>query len=131
MSKVLTTHGKKKLSTLMKEFNELYPYLCINFFPPEEEEKRKRGETIHQMDINKTLSEVRTKKGSGEITFNGNKKVATIEREFKEIYGVYVEICYYSKEGKGHYTSGSDDQKTLSELNNEKAAEGCLKGKWK
>jgi len=131
MAREVSTNGRKKVSTLMKEFNANFPYLRLNVHSSEMAEKAKKGETISQLDIEKTLSQVREKKGSGEISFTGSKNVRTIEREFDGIFGLYVQICYTTKEGSRHYTSGSDDSKSLTELNREKAAAGCQKDIWK
>ena len=54
-----------------------------------------------------------------------------MESEFDEIFGLYVQISYTTKEGNRYYTSGSNDNKSLSQLNREKEAEGCQRGEWK
>ncbi len=129
MAKEVSTHGSKKIATLMKEFNALYPYLNLGIFPPEAKELVAQGKGIKRIDVNKTLSEVRTKTGSGEISFSARKLVGTIEKEFEDIFGLYVQVCYISKEGKGYYTSGEDDKKTLNQLNKAKEEKGCKQ--WK
>ena len=131
MAREVSTNGRKKLATLKKEFNENFPYLRINIHSSEMAEKAKRGETISQLNIEQTLSQVREKKGSGEISFTGSKNVKTIEQEFERIFGLYVQICYTSKEGNRYYTSGSEDSKSLTALNREKEAAGCKKDEWK
>jgi hypothetical protein len=130
MSREITTTGSKLVSTLMKEFNENFPYLQLMICPPESKALVAKGETIYSVDKTKRLSEVRTKKGAGEISFTGSKNVGTIEREFENIFGLYVQICYTTKEGKGYYTTGASDKKSLTELNREMAAEGCIKDQW-
>ena len=124
MAREVSTNGRKKVSTLMKEFNANFPYLLMHIGSMDSKK------TFHRCDISKTLSEVRTKKGSGEISFSGRKKVSTIEREFSKIFGLTAQIMYYNSEGKRFYTSGSADSKTLTALNREKAAEGCKKDEW-
>lgn len=131
MAREVSTNGRKKVSTLMKQFNANFPYLRLNIHSSEMAEKAKRGETIYGVDIEQTLSQVRERKGSGEISFTGSKNVKTIEREFDRIFGLYVQICYTSKDGERYYTSGSDDSKSLTELNREKAAAGCQRDEWK
>ena len=115
MAREVSTNGRKKVATLMKEFNANFPYLLMH---------------IGTMDAEKTLSDVRTKKGSGEISFTGSKNIGTIEREFLNIFGLTVQIMYYTSEGKRVYTTGSDDSKSLTQLNREKAEAGCQKDKW-
>ena len=130
MAREITTTGSKLVSTLMKQFNANFPYLRLKICPPKSKALVAKGETIYGVDKTKKLSEVRTKKGSGEISFTGSKNVGRIEREFENIFGLYVQICYTTKEGERHYTTGSDDKKSLTELNREKAAEGCKKDQW-
>ena len=127
MAREVTTTGSKKLKTLKKEFNDHFPYLRINIHSSKE---AKKGEPIQQLDIEKTLSEVREKTGSGVISFSGRKKVKTIEQEFDTIFGLYVQICYTDAKGERYYTSSSDNDKTLTELNRDKEAAGCKKDKW-
>ena len=130
MAREITTTGSKLVSTLMKEFNANFPYLRLKICPPEAKTLVAKGESIHGVDKTKKLTEVRTKKGAGEISFTGSKNVGTIEREFENIFGLYVQICYTTKEGKRVYTSGVNDKKSLTELNRDKAAEGCQKDQW-
>jgi hypothetical protein len=106
MAREITTTGSKKVATLMKEFNSNYPYLRLKICPFTEKAKVAKGDTIYGVDGN-------------------------VEREFETIFGLYVQICYTDKNGNRFYTSGSDDKKSLSALNREKAAAGCKKGEWK
>ena len=131
MAREITVTGSKKVATLMKEFNENFPYLRLIVCPPEAKALVAKGETIYSVDIEKTLSEVRTKLGTGKISISGNKKISTLEREFEEVFGLYVQICYTTKDGKRYYTSGSMDSKTLSALNSDNEKAGCLKNEWK
>ncbi len=130
MAREVTTTGSKLVATLMKEFNANFPYLSLWISPPEAKELVAKGEKLPGVDKSKTLSQVRTKKGAGQISLTGSKNVGTIEREFDSIFGLYVQICYITKEGKKYYTTGSDDKKSLAELNREKEAEGCQKDQW-
>ena len=134
MAREVSTNGRKKVSTLQKEFNANFPYLWLYICPSTEKEKYKDGGTgggISSVDVSKTLSEVRTKKGSGEISFTGSKNVGTIEREFEEIFGLYVQIVYKDSNGDRFYSQGFD-KISLTALNREKAKNGCMdfKGKY-
>ncbi len=130
MAREVTTTGSKKIKTLKKQFNEHFPYLRLKILSSDMAEKARKGETIYGLDIEKTLSEVREKTGSGKISFTGRKNVKTIEKEFEKIFGLYAQICYTESDGKRYYTSGSDDSKTLTVLNREKEAAGCKKDIW-
>lgn len=130
MAREVTTTGSKKLKTLKKEFNEHFPFLRLSIHSSKMSLKAKKGETIYSLDIEKTLTEVREKTGSGSISFSGRKKVKTIEQEFNEIFGLYVQICYTDSKGNRYYTTGADDEKSLTELNRDKEAIGCKKDLW-
>jgi hypothetical protein len=131
MAREVTTTGSKKLKTLMKQFNEHFPYLRLNIHSSSMAKKADKGESIYRLDIEKTLSEVREKKGSGKISLTGRKKVKTVEKEFDDIFGLYVQICYTTADGERYYTTRSADDKTLTALNRQREAGGCIKGEWK
>ena len=131
MAREVTTTGSKKLKTLMKQFNEHFPYLRLNIHSSSMAKKADKGETIYRLDIEKTLSEVREKKGSGKISLTCRKKVKTVEKEFDDIFGLYVQICYTTADGERYYTTRSADDQTLTALNRQREAAGCKKGEWK
>jgi hypothetical protein len=131
MARKITTTGSKKVATLQKEFNAHFPYLRLKICPPEARELVKNGKTITGVDTSLTLSEVRTKKGTGQVSLTGSKSIKRLEKEFDEIFGLYVQICYTDKGGKRFYTTGDMDSRSLTALNRDKEAEGCLPGEWK
>ena len=131
MAREVTTTGSKKLKTLMKQFNEHFPFLRICIHSSDMAKKAEKGERISRLDMEKTLSEVREKKGSGKISLTGRKNVKTIEKEFDKIFGLYVQICYTEKDGSRYYTSGIEDKYSLTELNEEKELFDCKKNEWK
>jgi len=155
MAKEITTTGSKKLKTLMLEFNEQYLYLRLGIFDLSAKQKVLNGESIENLDIELTLSKVRSKVGDGEITITGNKLIGTLEKEFEEVFGLYIQVCYSDKEGERFYSSGfeklpkgvteedmknpeitalfeelNDDRKTLSNFNKMKKEEKCKRGVW-
>lgn len=121
----ISVNGNKKIGTLQKEFNKKFPYLqlCL-FYSYMRNEKTKT-----QLPADKTLASVRRADSGGDISISGNKKIKSLEKEFDTIFGLYAQVCYYNSEGKGYYTSGSADEKTLSTFNAECEARGCVKGK--
>jgi hypothetical protein len=131
MAREITTTGSKKVATLQKEFNTHFPYLRLKICPIEAKELVKKGESITGVDNSKTLSEVRTKKGTGQVSLTGSKSIKRLEKEFDEIFGLFVQICYTEKDGKRYYTSSDDgDGMSLTALNRDKEAKGCQKGVW-
>ena len=112
----------------MKEFHDIYPALQLCIFP----ESAKTETSKCPVDRTKTIAEVRssTPKKHGVVTITGNKQIKTLEAQFDELYGLYVEVCYYSKDGKGYYTSGEADNMTLNQFNKKCIADGCPTDKW-
>ena len=131
MAREITTTGSKKVATLQKEFNAHFPYLRLKICPPEARELVKNGKAITGVDTSLTLSEVRTKKGTGQVSLTGSKSIKRLEKEFDEIFGLYVQICYTDKGGNRFYTTGEMDSRSLTALNRDKEAEGCITGEWK
>ncbi|MCQ2235175.1 MAG: hypothetical protein MJZ24_10615 [Paludibacteraceae bacterium] len=131
MATEISVSGNKKVSTLMKEFNEKFPYIRLGIFPISAKKTVASGGTIHGVDPDQTIAKVRSKVAPGDITITGSKLVSTIEKEFETIFGLYAQVCYTTAEGKRYYTSGSSDKMTLSAFNKQCEAEKCKKGEWK
>ena len=123
----ISVTGNKKIDTLRKEFNKKFPYLqlCL-FYSYMRNESSKT-----QLPEDKTLASVRRADSGGDISISGNKKIKSLEKEFDTVFGLYAQVCYYNPEGKGFYTSGSADEKTLSAFNAECEKDGCKKGEYK
>ena len=119
MAREIKTTGSKKLSTFLQEFNTQFPYITIEITPFSEE------------NYEKIFSEIRLKKGNGEISFTGSKNVCTVENEFKNILGINIEICFTSGDGVRIYSNFDLNKKSLTELNNYAKEKGYLSGKWK
>ena len=124
----LSVTGNKKIGTLQKEFNKKFPYLRLGIFYSYAREQVKKGETITGIPEDKTLASVRRADSGGTVSISGNKKIKTIEQEMDKAFGLYCQICYTTKEGNRYYTSGADDDKTLSAFNAECEKNGCKKG---
>lgn len=131
MAEGISVTGNKKVETLVKEFNKKYPYIRLGIFPMEAKAIVANGGTITQVDYSKTIAAVRTKVAPGDVTITGNKQVKTLEKEFEQIFGLYAQVCYTTKEGRRYYTSGSADTMTLKAFNKKCEADGCKKDEWK
>ena len=119
MAREITTTGSKKISTFLQEFNDHFPYLTLEITPYSED------------NYNKIFSELRSKKGKGEISFTGNKNVSTIENEFKNILGIKIEVGFTKADGVRLYSNLELNKKSLSELNSYAKEKGYMSGKWK
>ena len=131
MSTEITTTGSKKIKTLKKQFNEKFPYLRLGLFPSSSKADVDNGKSITNLDGDQTFSAVREKVGDGDISIHGRKLVKNLEAEFEEVFGLYAQVCWTTGEGKRHYTTGSDQGKSLTALNRDKQAEGAEEGAWK
>jgi len=113
MAQEVNVVGNKKIETVMKEFTAKFPYLMLIIFPLTE--KNKKPKTPYK--YSKKISEVRTKINPGKISIHGRTKVNNLESAFEEIFGLYVQVCYTTKDGGKFFTSGRLDSMGLTELN--------------
>lgn len=127
----ITVNGNKKIETLMKEFNKKFPYLRLGIFYSYARQQVAKGESITHIDVSKTLASVRRADSGGTISISGNKKIKSLEKEFDTVFGLYCQVCYTASDGSRYYTSGSNDEKTLSSFNSECEKNNCKKGIWK
>ena len=127
----ISVTGNKKIETLCKEFNKKFPYLQLCIFYSYARQQVVKGESITPIDRSKTLASVRRANSGGDISISGNKKIKSLEKEFDTVFGLYCQVCYYTPEGKGVYTSGANDDKTLAAFNADCEKRGCPKDKWK
>lgn len=127
----MSVAGNKKIDTLRKEFNARFPYLRLGIYYSYARDAVKKGESITPIPGDKTLASVRRADSGGTISISGNKKIKTLEKEFDTVFGLYCQVCYTNSAGNRYYTSGSDDEKTLTAFNNECEKNGCKKGDWK
>ena len=128
----ISVTGNKKIETLQKEFNKLFPYLRISIAYSYGRDMVKKGETLSaRIPGDKTLASVRRADSGGSISISGNKKIKSLEKEFDTVFGLYVQVCYTEKDGHRYYTSGSTDEKTLAAFNAECEKNGCKKGIYK
>jgi len=127
----ISVTGNKKIGTLQKEFNKKFPYIRLGIFYSYARQAVAKGESITNIDPDKTLASVRRADSGGDISISGNKKIKSLEQEFDKVFGLYAQVCYTTAEGKRYYTSGSNDEKTLASFNAECEKNGCKKGVWK
>jgi hypothetical protein len=120
--------GQKMLKTINAEFQENFPYLCLYFYTLENWNKTKLGGRWPTLEASKRLSEVRTKKETaGEFSIHGRTLVKNIEQNFYKIYGICCQVGWNEKDGNRYYTSGRYDDMSLTQLNKEFEARGCIK----
>lgn len=111
----LTMTGNKKIKTLVREFSTKFNYLSLVF----------KKANNHPIDVEKTLAEVREKRG-GDLSIVGNLTVGKLEQRFMEYYGLKVEVVFKSADGKIYNTKGEADQRTLAQENKCAQEEGMV-----
>lgn len=127
----ISVTGNKKIGTLQKEFNKKFPYIRLGIFYSYARQQVAKGEAIYNIPEDKTLASVRRADFGGDISISGNKKVKSLEQEFDKVFGLYAQVCYRKADGKGYYTSGSQDAMTLSALNAYGEKNGWKKGAYR
>ena len=114
MAKEISLHGRKKINTLRKEFNESFPYLRLSIFPSDQrDESRKIPFSGEQ-----TIASVREIDNPGNISIHGRSLVKNIEKQFDDIYGLYAQVCYTDGDGKRSFSGSKMDQWSLTKMNN-------------
>lgn len=104
----------RKISDIQKEFNDLFPFLKLEFFL-KPHGKREGSEKMYQIDCTKKICESRKVHKKGDITINPRQTVAELENAFREYYGLSVQV--YRKSGKMWLQSTITDDWTLKEQN--------------
>ena len=127
----ITVNGNKKVMTLRKDFNKKFPYLSICICDLSAKTGFENNGIRYEVDDNKTISEVRHTNSPKDLSISGNKKVKTLEKEFEESLGLFVKVCYRETVDCRYPTWGSEEEKTLSSLNELCKERGCIKDAWK
>ncbi len=112
----ITVNDKKKIFEIQKEFNDLFPYLQIQFFT----KPHKPGglSPKNQMvDTQKSLGGCRTIHNKGSIIISPIQSVKTLEQSFQNVFGLSVQV--FRKSGKAWLETNVTDDWTLEEQNKE------------
>ena len=110
----MTITDDKKLKDIQREFNEKFPHLKIEFYA----RRHAPGEGSRlpeQLDVNKTIGEVRTAHAEGDLSIDGHQKVSTLEQHFFEKYGLSTQV--FRKSGDLWLQTSTTDHWTLAEQN--------------
>lgn len=104
---------EKKISEIQSEFRAKFPYLKLEFYAQPHTEGGVSASNM--LDAAKTVGEVRTIHEDGNLSINGNLKVSTLESNFKEMYGLNVQVFRRSR--KIWLQTTATDEWTLAEQN--------------
>lgn len=108
-------NNSKQLKDLQNEFNQVFPYLKIEFFcKPHEEGNGSDEADILNSEL--TVGEVRNNETDGFMPMNGALPVGVFENLLKDNFGLYAQV-YRRSHGKWLQTWVTDIW-TLEEQNN-------------
>lgn len=126
MSNGVSVNGRKKVSTLQKEFSTKFNFLFIAFIVPAD---RHKEVDVRSLDNSKTLSELRTKFSNDDLTLNGKTLVKNIEKYFWDNLGLACQIAVHNYKGKTLYFPIGDffNGLSLTKANEWAETQGCTK----
>ncbi len=109
----ITISDDRKIFAIQEEFNVIFPSLKLEFFS----KASKVGGVPSKEIVNKskTLGECRTIHNKGSITITPNMLVSELEENFRDVYGLEIEILVNT--GGTWKEIINDDGQTLGELN--------------
>ncbi len=103
-----------KLREIQEVFSDFYPYLQINFYW-KRHKKYESSPIVELVSSDTSIGTIRKTHLSGLLEILPLNKVADVEKEFQERFGLSVQILRKEK-NKWEQTTGMDDF-TLKELN--------------
>jgi hypothetical protein len=110
----ITISDQKQIREIQEEFNQLFPYLKLEFFS--KLHKPGAPSSRKQMKVNtKTIGECRTVNKKGSLKITPEMTVNQLEQNFAKNYGLSVQI--FRKSGKIWLETTATDGWTLQEQN--------------
>jgi len=110
---------EKTLRQVKQEFQEKFRWLKLEFYTRAHEPGQGSLEKDH-LDDSLTVGDARSVTAEGEMSIHGNLKVSSLEQEFRDRYGLNVQV--FRRSGEVWLQTTSTDEWTLSEQN-EKGAD--------
>ena len=112
----ITIRDKGKIQDIQREFNDMFPYLKVEFFsrPHKSEGASARRYMLSPL---KTLKECRTVNKEGVINITPEMTVSNLEQRFQHLYGLSVQV--FRQSGKVWLETTVTDGWTLDQQNKE------------
>lgn len=110
----ITINDRRKIFAIQKDFTAAFPYLKLEFFSKPHSVGGGSPKKIMTPN-SKTLGECRTIHNTGTITIIPGMTVSDLEQNFKDVYGLSVQI--FRKSGKVWLETTVTDGWTLEEQN--------------
>src|SRR6185369_15886995 len=96
MKSIRIDHSKK-IAALQQEFNEMFPFLKLEFFG-QRHVTFKGSARRDQVDTSVTLGELNRKHAKGMIVLKDDMKVSELEELFRDNFGLNVQV--FRKSGR-------------------------------
>ena len=110
----LTIEGTKSLQEVQQDFNAAYPFLKLEFFKPlfgKNNQPSAQNILTHSMSV----KDARKIQHDGYVEIQDLMQVAELERVFKELYGLNVQV--FRKSGNIWLETTMTDSWTLKQQN--------------
>ena len=104
-----------KLCEIQEEFSMRFPYLKLEFFEFEPANKKFFLKENLITDKNKTIGQIRHVHLFGRVSINGHQKVSTLEKHFRENFGINIQV--FRKSANTWLQTINTDSWTLTEQN--------------
>lgn len=109
----LTINDQRKISSIQKAFNDLFPYLKLEFFSKPHRPGHASAKRLMQHHL--TIGQCRTQHSSGALTITPVMTVADLEQTFSDLYGLSVQV--FRRSGNIWLETTITDSWTLQEQN--------------
>jgi hypothetical protein len=112
---ILYIHQENQIRNIQNEFNEVYPFLKIEFF--KNSSKKKPLQKSEKINAGEKVKLVVNLNGSNKIDIGKQRTVAQLEEDFKELLGLNALV--YRKSGNLWIETSLTDDWTLEQQNSE------------
>ena len=112
----IAINDRRKISAIQNDFNEMFPYLRLEFFSKPHEAGGGSPKKMMKHP-SKTLGECRTIHKSGSISITPGMTVSNLEQNFRNVYGLSVQV--FRRSGKAWLETTVTDGWTLEEQNSQ------------
>lgn len=107
---------------LQEAFTEDYPYLRIGVYMVKTGQSADRnGGEISSYDSDTSFGDIRSFKGDCVVEIEGRSTPQSLEKQFREVSGLVIKICYNDEDDKRYYISKDDSEykKHICDINRE------------
>jgi hypothetical protein len=111
--KIIVVNDKNTIFMIQEEFNQLFPYLKIDFFPTANKQHAITNKFTRE--FKGPLSAYRVSDNNEQLVITSGMSVTTLEEKFREIYDLKAQIL--RKSGKTWLETTVTDAWTLNEQN--------------